>query len=375
MYKLTILFAVVCCVMMAKAEEQLPPSNQIWYTSTDRQVITPDGDYPFGALIVSNVYDIEADKGIITLNKDATIIKYSTFDHCSKLTSITLPNSITEIEGSAFYACELLESINIPASVTSIGTNAFADCSSLREIAIPDSVTSIEESAFDGCSSLTSVTIPAVVTSIKESAFDECTSLTSITIPASVTSIRSEAFHGCSSLGSVTFEGNLCQNSIADDAFLGVSRNNSILTLPDSWGNIYLPIYDETPWHGGFFHSNRYYDIDAHKNEAKAAIDAAMGVFVESEALHAFVATEISAINNATNKEKIDINKNAAIAKLSPEMAIYQGIYNQVTAEVLGSLAAPCDDCPAVKVTKSDTTITLYAPSQVEFMKTQSAEE
>ena len=38
-------------------------------------------------------------------------------------------------------------------------------------------------------------------------------------------------------------------------------------------------------------------------------------------------------------------------------------------AEALGEMGEPCEDCPAVDVTKGTTTIRLYSPEKVEFRK------
>ena len=200
------------------------PNNEIWYTSRDGEIVTPNKTEAFGVSIKSNTY--ENGKGVITFDGEVTSIgSYAfygcssltsatipdsvtsigdyTFCYCSSLTSVTIGNSVTSIGNYAFAGCNSLTSITIPDSVTSIGGYAFIDCSSLTSITIPDSVTSIEGGAFVNCSSLTSVTIPDSVTSIGENAFCDCSSLTSITIPDSVTSIGYGVCWGCSSLTSV----------------------------------------------------------------------------------------------------------------------------------------------------------------------------
>ena len=183
------------------------PDNEIWYTSTDGEVVVPNATDVFGANIVSNTY--ENGKGIITFDGDVTTIGYEAFRYCSSLTSITIPDSVTTIEKGALAVCDSLTSL--------YGKFASADnrcwvvngvlehfiSAGLTTYTIPDEVTSIGDSAFCDCSSLTSVTIPDSVTSIGYRAFYACLSLTSVTIPDSATSIGEEAFHGCSSLTSV----------------------------------------------------------------------------------------------------------------------------------------------------------------------------
>ncbi|MCQ2314537.1 MAG: hypothetical protein MJZ56_05130 [Bacteroidales bacterium] len=59
--------------------------------------------------------------------------------------------------------------------------------------------------------------------------------------------------------------------------------------------------------------------------------------------------------NNKTNA------KEAAIAAIASAKAIYNS--------GLGEMGEPCEDCPAVDVTKGTTTIRLYSPEKVEFRK------
>ena len=205
------------------------PTNQIWYTSTSGEVVTPYKTDVFGANIVSNVY--ENGKGIITFDGSVSSIGYGAFWFRDSLTSITIPDSVTSIGKYAFFHCSLLTSITIHDGVTSIGERAFYNCSSLTSITIPDGVTSIDQLTFSGCSSMTTITIPNSVTSIGQEAFHRCTSLTDIAIPSGVTSIGGYVFSGCSSLTNITIPNGV--TSIEDYAFYGCSSLTNI-TLPDS---------------------------------------------------------------------------------------------------------------------------------------------
>lgn len=223
------------------------PNNQIWYTSTDGNVVTPYKSDVFGVTITSNTY--EDGKGIITFDGNVTTIEKWGFYHCS-LVSITLPNNLKTIGEQAFYGCSSLADINISKSVTKIGMDAFGYCTSLTNIVIPNNVTTIDAGVFKGCESLSNIIveegnsvydsrnncnaiietatntlisgcketiIPNNVTTIGKSAFLVCSSLTNITIPKSVTTIDYYAFGHCSSLTEITIPSSI--SKIGDSAF------------------------------------------------------------------------------------------------------------------------------------------------------------
>ena len=200
-----------------------PTNNEIWYTSSDGNIVTP---YKASSLptIVSNTYVNGI--GIIKFASDITSIGEFAFQNCSSLTSVMIPDSVTSIGKSAFYECTGLTSVMIPDSVTSIGDRAFYGCTGLTYMTIPDSVTSIGESAFRGCSGLTSVTIPNGVTSIREQTFSGCSGLTYVTILDGVTTIGSYAFNNCSGLTSVTIPNSV--TTIGSQAFDGCSSLSSV---------------------------------------------------------------------------------------------------------------------------------------------------
>lgn len=176
------------------------PNNQIWYTSSDGNVVTP-GKNTFSAItgsanvfatITSNVYS--NGRGVITFDSDIDEICAKAFYSFTTLTSVTIPNSVTYIGNNAFGKCTSLISVELPNNITSMA-DAFNSCSSLTRVSLPNKLTEIPSQLFYGCTSLSEVTIPESVTSIGQSAFYGCTSLSEITIPDSVTSIGKYAFH------------------------------------------------------------------------------------------------------------------------------------------------------------------------------------
>lgn len=168
-----------------------PNNNEIWYTSTDGNIVTPYSATGFGANIISNTY--ENGKGVITFDGD-----------------------ITSAGTTAFYRCTNLSSIVLPISVVKIGSSAFDTCSNLSSIALPSSVTTILSSAFQRCTSLSSIVLPNTIDKIQTYAFRDCTKLSSIRIPASATNIGAGAFTGCNNITSIVVDSD---NAVYNDGY------------------------------------------------------------------------------------------------------------------------------------------------------------
>ena len=222
---------------ITEADNVNQPDNQIWYTSTDGEVVNPYDATVFGASLVSNKYTPE--KGVITFDGPVTSVGNSAFlwsgsGNAWKLTSIRLPETVTSIGDYAFFQSSNLLEINIPGGVTSIGNFAFLQCRNLPSIELPQSLTSIGQEAFLYCHALTTVDIPSSVTSISSGAFAGCSNLESFTgnyasadgralivgtemkafapagltsykIPDGVTSVSNEVFRDLDSLEEVIF--------------------------------------------------------------------------------------------------------------------------------------------------------------------------
>ncbi len=265
-------------------------ANEIWYTSTDGNIVTPishqkDAEL-FGANIISNTY--HNGLGIIKFDGAVTKIADSAFWFERTLKSICIPEEVVFIDDNSFGGCENLAQFSgkfasedghslivdneliatataglieyaVPTGVTTIKDCAFWNRNTLEKVTIPDSVIDIEEGAFDSCSKLkefegkfasadarclivddvlisfaplglTEYTIPDGVCRIGDWAFEECTNLTSLTIPDGVASIGWYAFGSCSGLTSITIPDSVTK--IEGNAFYGCSSLESI-TIPN----------------------------------------------------------------------------------------------------------------------------------------------
>lgn len=224
-------------------------ANEIWYTSTDKSIITPTNDNIFGANIISNVYG--KSKGIITFDGDVKRIGYKAFMN-SKIQTVSVPDKVTLIDESAFYGCNSLSTVIIPNSVQEIGSSAFFDCGSLSSISIPNSVTTIGLHAFEytglksiilpssitvindwtfsRCKSLETVTFPDSLTTIGLYAFQSCPKLTNIKLPESLIELGAWAFQGCNSLDTIVIPSTV--NSYMRETFINCSNLESVSMPP-----------------------------------------------------------------------------------------------------------------------------------------------
>ena len=244
------------------------PNDEIWYTSTDGEIVIPGNDNVFGATIVSNEY--KDGKGVIKFSGDVTTIGQHAFPGGGRnlnMKTILLPNSVKEIGPYAFGSAgtangivyNLIEEIIIPESVTKIDGNPFSttnittfygkyasedhkalindgvlisyalgkatelvipegvkeigkqaicamggSLSHLTKVTFPSSLTIIGESAFSGAVGLTSLDIPSSITTIGKYAFNSCRGLTELTIPSNVTTIGERAFAACENVETLT---------------------------------------------------------------------------------------------------------------------------------------------------------------------------
>lgn len=210
-------------------------SRVIQYKSLDSLVAKVNDGFG-GAMIKNHTYDDVTGEGVITFDRDVSLLADSVFHKCESLISIDLPTQLDSIGDYAFFSCSSLESINIPTSLKRIGEGAFYFCGNLTSITIPKNVTHIGGGAFFRCNAMTnfkvavdnpkydsrqncnaliesatnkllygfaSSIIPESITHIGDSAFYFNTKITSVEIPNSVISIGDDAFYNCWTLSSI----------------------------------------------------------------------------------------------------------------------------------------------------------------------------
>lgn len=175
-------------------DPDLPPYDEIWYTSTTGEVVPLMSDTGFGANIVSNTY--EDGKGIIKFDGIVTAVGAYAYNNDyspnQTLETVTLPTSVTSIGELAFRYCRALKEINLHDGITHIGERAFI-YTNLAEITIPKGLTELSKQVFDS-TPLKSIVIPDNIKKICERAFCLCDNLETIVIGDGVTEIELCAF-------------------------------------------------------------------------------------------------------------------------------------------------------------------------------------
>ncbi len=179
---------------MAVMDPDLPPYNEIWYTSTTGGVVPLKKTAGFGANVVSNTY--ENGRGVIKFDGVVTAIGARAFNEDysvnTALKTVTIPESVTSIGELAFRNCTVLEEINLHDGITHIGERAFI-YTALTEVSIPKGLTELSKQVFDS-TPLKSIVIPDNIKKIGEMAFCLCDNLETIVIGDGVTEIGNQAF-------------------------------------------------------------------------------------------------------------------------------------------------------------------------------------
>ena len=149
-----------------------------------------------------------------------------------QIQEVVIGNGVTSIGDNAFGQCTNLETVDLSnaTSLEKIGSYAFIKRFYLKKVDLSKAANlkEIGEGAFAGCK-VENVTFPqnSQLENIGISAFAG-TPITSIEIPASVTNIGTGAFDQCGQLKSVTFAPDSRLETIANNAFDGCSKLETI---------------------------------------------------------------------------------------------------------------------------------------------------
>lgn len=297
------------------------PYNEIWYTSTNMQIVTPNATGVFGANIISNT--IENGRGVIRFDGPVTSIGDNAFKNNTTLTSVIVPERVESIGAYAFCKCTSLTDINFPESVKMIGNQAFEGCIGLTEIDFGMGVETLGDKVFYNCTGLqkvivntgitagsdcfykcdkltgihtnnlsaycrcslkykaetvyvndvplTEFVIPSDVTDILNSAFEDCKSITKVVVHKDVKTIGKSAFNGCSNMTELTICGPVAIDQYAFDDYL---ENVYITSLVPPSLYYYFGAYSDVA--GGYY----YYSIP---------INEGICFYVPSEAFNTYL--------------------------------------------------------------------------------------
>ena len=218
-----------CTVTVVKEgfpEGQVPPSNEIWYTTSDNKPLN-NLNIQGSSIPQSNNYN--NGYGVIRYSGPITLFDVLTqnYSDCSRVTGLLLPDCVETIEELAFYFGYNIKEFRVPANINSINS-CLSACPTLEKFTgahvyedgrcvifgeslvafapagidsyeIPSGITKIERYAFAYAQGVKSVVIPSGVKYLEEFSFAN-SSLESVTIPSSVISIHPYAFLECDNL-------------------------------------------------------------------------------------------------------------------------------------------------------------------------------
>ena len=197
------------------------PSNEIWYTSTDDNIVEPTRPDAFDVSVISNT--IKDGMGILKF--DGNVTKVYLYAFCNQetqvgaenLETIKFPNGLAEIGEYAFCNCTSLAEVLVPPTLTRSKTGVFENCDNLKRVDIYD-LSAWFRIAFNHTSGnpmyngaklylngeeVVDLIIPSDITTIPFATLQHCASIKSVVIPDGVTLVRANAFRKCANLATV----------------------------------------------------------------------------------------------------------------------------------------------------------------------------
>ena len=124
-----------------------PPFDEIWYTSTDGEVVNIGRMDLSDLTVISNTY--EDGKGVIKFDGIVEKLHQMAYSYETRLKTITLPNSVRVLNTSALANCTALTSIELPYSVHTFDLSVFSG-TPLTSITLSDNVKKLGSNSFSG---------------------------------------------------------------------------------------------------------------------------------------------------------------------------------------------------------------------------------
>lgn len=194
--------------------------------------------------------------GTVIIPSKITVINESVFNGCKGITSVQLHDGIKSIENTAFAGSGLRGEMRLPSQLVKIGDDAFCNTLISGNLILPETLVYLGRGAFKGCQFLEgSVKIPTSVRIIDAETFSDCSNIQEIVLDKDMTNIGSAAFRNCFNLNSIICLANT-PPTLSDNAFSGVSKENSSVEVPESSVNEYTYTYS---W-------NEFKRITAHRD-------------------------------------------------------------------------------------------------------------
>ncbi len=303
------------------------------------------------AAIIAQIY---IDRGVVKINNIYYILNKG--QHTATVT-------YGGLESDGYATAEYTGNITIPATVehenatynvTLIGEHAFQNCTGLTAVTFPDDITEINKYAFYNCSKITNLVLPYNTYYIHSNAFSSCTGLKTLELPYKIQAIDNLAFENCSALTAITSL-SPAPSALGYSPFNGVSKSIPVTVQESS-----LNAYQDDSW-GGFTNFVTNTDLDAAKTDAKSAINEALGSYSSVSYIGNLALGFCQHIEASTTIDNVNSLRTEGVYAVTYSIKTYQATF--------GEMGEPCEDCPAVDVTKGTTTIRLYSPEKVEFRK------
>lgn len=212
--------------LKAEFKATKPANNEIWYTTTDGQMLDFNADRLSATIIKQEQRDgmwvVIFDSDLSMLGKDGSM--YGAFESMKTLKSVVLPDGMTEIGAYSFFKCTALESVVLPANLRTIGSQSLVS-TKLTSINIPASVTEIAYKAF----TQTPLTTVNVFATTPPSLYDKNELPTGVTVYVPEESIKAYEQHAV--------WGYFLIKALPEELLGGGSEGNNPGGEPDSGGD------------------------------------------------------------------------------------------------------------------------------------------